>query len=356
MLDNAKTKQWTIKQRSWCVQRFFETRSFKAIREEFLHIFDVEKAPCKSRIQDWVKKFQTEGTVQNLNSRSDDRESNSGRKRLREGAIIERVRCSVVKSPKRSTRKRAQCLGLSRTTLRRILVDDLNLFPYRIQIHQKLSEADKIKRKEFAGVLMEKTKRNKSFLPLLWTSDEAHFHLDDQVISKNNIYWGSSRPDEVSQKPLHSHKVTVWCALSMKGIIGPLFFEENGVTVTVTKERYVKVLDEFWNELETHYKSYLTKFWFQQDGAPPHTANISIQWIKDHFKNRVVSKRMEIEWPSYSPDLSPPDFFLWGYLKDRVFKDRPKTIPELKEKIIEEIKGIKRSVLKSVMENLALRI
>ena len=65
---------------------------------------------------------------------------------------------------------------------------------------------------------------------------------------------------------------------------------------------------------------------------------------------------MEIEWPSYSPDLSPPDFFLWGYLKDRVFKDRPKTIPELKENIIEEIKGIKRSVLKSVMENFALRI
>ena len=65
---------------------------------------------------------------------------------------------------------------------------------------------------------------------------------------------------------------------------------------------------------------------------------------------------MEIELPSYSTDLSPPDFFLWGYLTDRVFKDRPKTIPELKENIIEEIKGIRQSVLKSVMENIALKI
>ena len=75
-----------------------------------------------------------------------------------------------------------------------------------------------------------------SFLSLLWTSDEAHFHLDGQVNSKNIIYWGSSHPDEVREKPLHSQKVTVWCALSMKGIIGPLFFEENGDTVTITKD------------------------------------------------------------------------------------------------------------------------
>ena len=27
MLDVPKMKQWTVKERSWCVQRYFETRS-----------------------------------------------------------------------------------------------------------------------------------------------------------------------------------------------------------------------------------------------------------------------------------------------------------------------------------------
>ncbi|KAI6648262.1 hypothetical protein LOD99_12071 [Oopsacas minuta] len=142
----------------------------------------------------------------------------------------------------------------------------------------------------------------------------------------------------------------------MKLIIGPLFFEESVQTVTVTKERYVDVLNKFWNELETRCHTYIPKSWFQQDGATPHTANITINWLKEHFKHRVVSKRYKIGWPPYSPDLSPPDFFLWGYLKDRVYKDRPKTITDLKQKIKDEVKGIKRSVLESVMENFTLRM
>ena len=157
-----------------------------------------------------------------------------------------------------------------------------------------LKHADELRRKEMTTVLMEKIESTKSFLSHLWTTDEAHFHLDGQVNSKNNIFWGSSRPDEVNETPLHSQKVTVWCALSMKGIIGQLFFEESGQTVTVTKERYVDVLNKFWDELETRYHTYIPKSWFQQDGATHHTANITINWLKEHFKHRVVSKRCEI--------------------------------------------------------------
>jgi len=39
------------------------------------------------------------------------------------------------------------------------------------------------------------------------------------------------------EKPLHPDKVTVWCALWSKGVIGPYFFEDaNGQTVTVNSE------------------------------------------------------------------------------------------------------------------------
>ena len=95
--------------------------------------------------------------------------------------------------------------------------------------------------------------------------------------SKSNVYWGTSPPVEVAERPLHSCKVTAWVAISSRGIIGPFFFERNGVTVTVNSERYVEVLDKFWIELQRRFNSTLNRQWFQQDGATPHTANVSIE-------------------------------------------------------------------------------
>jgi hypothetical protein len=69
--------------------------------------------------------------------------------------------------------------------------------------------------------------------------------------------------------------------------------------------------------------------------------------------NVLVSLRDDVGWPARSPNLSICDFFLWGYLKEKVFKHRPHTLPELKvfkhrphtlpdltERIIEEVNAI----------------
>ncbi|KAI6649680.1 hypothetical protein LOD99_6684 [Oopsacas minuta] len=98
------------------------------------------------------------------------------------------------------------------------VTEDLGMFPYRIQTHQKLSEADKNRRKEMTKVLLDKIEESDTFLKNLWTTDEAHFHLDGQVNSKNNVYWGTSPPAEVAVRPLHSCKVTVWVAISSRGM------------------------------------------------------------------------------------------------------------------------------------------
>jgi len=58
------------------------------------------------------------------------------------------------------------------------------------------------------------------------------------------------------------------------------------------------------------------------------------------FPRRLVSLRADIGWQARSPDLSMCDFFLWGYLKDEVFRHRPHTIEEIKQKISEEVEAI----------------
>ena len=62
------------------------------------------------------------------------------------------------------------------------------------------------------------------------------------------------------------------------------------------------------------------KWWFQ-DGAGAHRAQIVTRRLHELFGPRFVALHQEVEWPARSPDLTPCDFFLWGYIKDRVFKN-----------------------------------
>ena len=42
----------------------------------------------------------------------------------------------------------------------------------------------------------------------------------------------------------------------------------------------------------------------------------------------------------HSPDLSPPDFMLWGHLKSKVYETNPSTIQQLKAAISEEMRRV----------------
>ena len=135
-----------------------------------------------------------------------------------------------------------------------------------------------------------------------------------------------------------------------------LFFEDdNGSTQTINKERYVQVLEKFKTEQHRRFSpGQIKKFYFQQDGAAPHTSNLALDWLKCNFRSRV--NKTAFEWAPHSPDLSPPDYFLWGYLKDKVYKTRPQSIEELKENIRAEMQAIPLDTCKAVMENFTRRL
>ncbi len=74
--------------------------------------------------------------------------------------------------------------------------------------------------------------------------------------------------------------------------------------------------------------------YFQQEGARSHTAYTTMEFLQEFFDDGLIS------WPARSPDLTPLDFFLWGYVKDNVFKHNPATIAELKTLITEAVAEI----------------
>ncbi|KAK7090080.1 hypothetical protein V1264_009928 [Littorina saxatilis] len=60
------------------------------------------------------------------------------------------------------------------------------------------------------------------------------------------------------------------------------------------------------------------------------------------------------KWPP--PDLNPPDFYLWGFLKDNVYRNNPQTITELKRAITTTIRGISQQECVRVIDNFARRV
>ncbi|GFY33787.1 uncharacterized protein TNCV_4594991 [Trichonephila clavipes] len=73
--------------------------------------------------------------------------------------------------------------------------------------------------------------------------------------------------------------------------------------------------------------------WFQQDGATCYTARATIDLLKDTFGDRLISRFEPVNWPPRSCDLTPLDYFLWGYVKSLVYEDKPQTLDPLEDNI-----------------------
>jgi hypothetical protein len=61
---------------------------------------------------------------------------------------------------------------------------------------------------------------------LLFITDEAYFHLSGYVNPQNTRTWYDENPHAVHQTPLHDIKIGVRCAVSVRRIIGPIFYHE----------------------------------------------------------------------------------------------------------------------------------
>jgi len=165
------------------------------------------------------------------------------------------------------------------------------------------------------------------------------------VNSQNSRIWASENPNAIHEELLHSEKIGVWCEMSRQRIIGPIFFEETIKTAT-----YMEIFNTFVNQLDDEE---LSTGYFQQDGATSHTSHASMAEIQSFFGDRIISKGL---WPPHLPDLTPPDYFLCGYLKGRVYQNKPRTTDALKANIIEEIQAVTADVLARTFQNIARRV
>ncbi|GFW54370.1 uncharacterized protein TNCV_3703301 [Trichonephila clavipes] len=109
----------------------------------------------------------------------------------------------------------------------------------------------------------------------------------------------------------------------------------------------------FIPELNNHD---VQELWFQQDSATCHTARATIDLLKDTFGDRLISRFGPVNWPPRSCDLTPLDYFLWGYVKSLVYADKPQTLDHLEDNIRRVIADIRPQMLEKVIENWTSRL
>ncbi|GFU27064.1 uncharacterized protein TNCV_280471 [Trichonephila clavipes] len=222
---------------------------------------------------------------------------------------------------------------------------------FGLAIHQN----DHLARRRFVEWAQNEIAVVPDFHKRILFSDEAHFWLNGYVNKPNCRIWSEANPQVYVETPLHPEKLTVWCALWAGGIIGPYFFKnDEGHNVTVNGDRYRAMITNFFiPELNNHD---VRELWFQQDGATCHTARATIDLLKDTLGDRLISRFGPVKWPPRSCDLTPLDYFLWGYVKSLVYADKPQTLDHLKDNIRRVIADIRPQMLEKVIENWTSRL
>ena len=95
---------------------------------------------------------------------------------------------------------------------------------------------------------------------------------------------------------------------------------------------------------------------FQQDGAPCHYALIARDYLNRTFPNRWIGRGGSRLWAAHSPDLTPLDFFAWGFIKSLVYTGRIiKDVTELKNRIRDAVQTITPQMLERVFREASYR-
>ncbi|GFU71506.1 transposable element Tc3 transposase [Trichonephila clavipes] len=113
------------------------------------------------------------------------------------------------------------------------------------------------------------------------------------------------------------------------------------------------IINFFIPELNNHD---VQELWFQQDDATCHTARATNDLLKGTFGYCLISRFGPVNWPQRSCDLTPLDYFMWGYVKSLVYADTPQTLDHLEDNIRCVIANIRAQMLEKVIENWTSRL
>ncbi|KAJ4437532.1 hypothetical protein ANN_17677 [Periplaneta americana] len=161
---------------------------------------------------------------------------------------------------------------------------------------------------------------NKNIIQHILFSNEATFHICGKVNKDNCRIWGNESPHVIYEWQRDTPKVNVCLGLTKATLYGPFMFAEG----TITGNTYLGMLTDFL-EPQLEQGGIVYSVVFQHDAAPPDFALTVRAYLNQRFPNGWIGRGSSRVWPLRSPDLTPLDFFAWGFIKAKVCKRKYET-------------------------------
>ena len=96
-------------------------------------------------------------------------------------------------------------------------------------------------------------------------------------------------------------------------------------------------------------------YWWLQDRATSHTTLEVLRFFLDKFCSHVISRRSEIIWAPYRPDLNILMYFLWLYATMQVQRRKPTTIKGPKKTVEDTMRTILEEMVWDAVANIHMR-
>jgi histone-lysine N-methyltransferase SETMAR len=263
--------------------------------------------------------------------------------RTLELSITERIRNFIRDFPKASTHFIADVLHLDMRTVKNQLLHQLHMVKKSVRwIPHMLTEAQKVRRMEAAAEiaqLLEAQKKN-DYRSVI-TGDETWIYLDN--------------PPGPQWMPASEPRPTFACqTISSLKVMVVIFFSGERFWLstylppkeTMGSEEFEKIalnpLLSAWEKLPGETKPPLPLF-LHMDNAPSHRSTKTSAWLKN-------SPFIRVQYPPYSPDLAPCDFWLFGMIKSKLQGKRFSSIDQVMEEVNKILAEIKKDKLKAIFD------
>lgn len=261
-------------------------------------------------------------------------------------AMLKALKARIRRNPRRSQRKLALQMKVSRQTIQKALKEDLGLRALKRGTCHMLTIPQKIARVKKCRSLLKRYGKKK--VERILFTDEKIFTVEESFNKQNDRIYARSVKDipQCQRKVKRTHhpgSVMVWAGVSWWGK-APLHFVERGVKVKA-KNYLDDVLEPIVRPL--NQSLFNGEDWtFQQDSAPAHKAKMVQNWLHNNIPDFISTS----EWPSASPDLNPLDYAIWSNLEAKVCAKPHTSVEALKNSLTMEWEKLSMKSVRTCIE------
>lgn len=298
-----------------------------------------------SRVSETIRRYQQLGTTEDRPRSGRPRSVNTPRNR----SVI---RKKITRNPRRSMRRMALELGVSRESVRTIIKKEFKLHPYKFQKAHFLDDKMKAKRLQRCRLLQHRAANN-AHRKILFT-DESLFTIEQLYNKQNdrilapNVQAANSGGRIVSRRA-HPLSTMVWAGISAHKKT-PLVFIASNVKINkdVYRQQVLEPLRDEWAPV-----MFPDGVWtLQQDSAPAHKAKLTQDFCRDNFPDFITTN----EWAPNSPDLNPLDYSIWAILKTKACATPHRSVEALQAALRQAWDEITPEMLRAAVDEFPKRL